>query len=90
MSKVEFRIAFERDDLKPYPSGHAEAPEETLVDDPEEAAEIAVEMANRPGESGGPVIIGVTRLGAPIYLTLVEPGDPIVRVEREVREKSSR
>ena len=90
MSKVTFRIAFERDDLKPWPSREARAPEERIVDDPREAAEIAVEMANRPVESGGSVIIGARRLDAPIYLTLVEPGDLFARVEREVRGKSTR
>ena len=90
MSKVTFRIAFERDDLKPWPSSEAQAPEERIVDDPREAAEIAVEMANRPGESGGAVIIGARRLDAPIYLTLVEPGDSIAGVEQQVREKSIR
>ena len=90
MSKVTFRIAFEHDDLKPWPSRDAEAPEERIVDDPREAAKIAVEMANRPGEFGGSVIIGVRRFDAPIYLTLVEPGNPIAGVERDVREKSTR
>lgn len=90
MSKVTFRITFERDDVKPWPTSEAQAPEERIVDDPREAAEIAVEMANRPGASGGSVVIGARRLGAPIYLTLVEPGDSITGVEREVREKSTR
>lgn len=90
MSKVTFRIAFERHELKPWPTSEAQAPEERIVDDPREAAVIAVEMANHPGESGGSMIIGARRLGAPIYLSLVEPGDLIARVEREVRKKSTR
>ena len=90
MSKVTFRIAFERDHLKPWPDREAQASEERIVDDPKEAAEIAVEMANRPGGSGGPVIIATSRLDALICPTLVEPGDSIAGVEREVREKSTR
>ena len=90
MSKVSFRIAFERDDLKPWPDRDAEAPGERIVDDPGKAAEVAVEMANRPSESGGSVIVAVRRLHAPIYLALVEPGDSIAAAEREIREKSTR
>ena len=90
MSRVSFRIAFERDDVKPWPARDTEAPEKRVVDDPRKTAEVAVEMANRPGESGGSVIVAVRRLHAPIYLALVEPGDSIAVVEREIREKSTR
>ena len=88
--KVTFRIAFERDDVKPYSEDEAKAPEERIVGDCRQAAEIAVGMANQPRVSGGSVIISVRRLGTPIYLTLVEPGASIDWVEREVREKSTR
>ncbi len=90
MGNAAFRIAFEHDDLKPYPSDEAKAPEVRIVGDLQEASEIVVKMANRIGGAGGSVIISVMRLGAPIYLTLVEPGDSIAWVEREVREKSTR
>ena len=87
VSEVSFRVAFERDDLRPYPSDETEVPEERITSDPREAAEIAVEMANRPGESGGSVIVAAWRWGAPIYLTQVESGDLVARVERELRKK---
>jgi len=90
VSKVSFRIAFEPDDVKPWPARDTEAPEGMVVDDPRKAAEVAVEMANRPGESGGSVIVAVRRLNAPIYPALVEPGDSSAGVEREIREKSTR
>ena len=45
VSKASFRIAFDRDDLKRWPARDVEAPEERIVDDPREAAEVAVEMA---------------------------------------------
>ena len=88
--KISFRIAFERDDVKPWPARDTEAREKRVVDDPRRAAEVAVEMANRPSESGGSVIVSVRRLHAPIYLALVESGDSIADVEREIREKSTR
>lgn len=85
MSQVRFRIVPERYDLMSYPSDVATTPEERIVGDPQDAAEIAVEMANRPGESGVSVIVGVDRLGGPIRLALIEPGDSIAWVERELR-----
>ena len=85
MRQVRFRIVPERNDLKSYPPDVATTPEERIVGDPQEAAKIAVEMANRPGESGRSVIVGVDKLGDPIHLALIEPGDSIASVERELR-----
>ena len=85
---VAYRIAFD-----PSRSGSHPSDEKKTVGDPCEAAEIAVEMANRPGGAGGPVIIGTTRQYARdsrIYLTLVEPGDSAYQIERDVREKAAR
>jgi len=85
MSRVRFSVALERNILE------STAPNATVVDDPREAAEVAVEMANRPGEAGGSVVISTVRLpNKPIHLTLVERGDLVELVERDVREKSQR
>ena len=85
---VKFRISFERDDQRPYPSDETEAPETKFEDNPRMTAEIAVEMANRPQGSGGSVIVGVERLGGRTSLILVEPGDSIAQIENELRVKS--
>ena len=80
---VRYRITFERDARKPHPPDGVEKPEEWIGDNLEEAKKIAHEMANRPGKSGGSVIICVWRLPK-LDLILVEPGDSMERIEQEI------
>ena len=84
VSKVTYRIWFERD-------GQAD-PGERLVDDPREAGEIAVEMANRPDASGGTVNITLWGLAPEgrLYSVPVKPGQSIEWVKQQLQEKSAR
>ena len=89
MSGAAFRIRFEREMLRSYSSDPDN--EITSAAPPREAAEIAVEMAKRPGDSGGSVIVSVERPGSRMnYLALVEPQDSLDGVERDLREKAAR
>ena len=89
MSEATFRIRFEREILRSNCSDPTS--EITSAGNPREAAEIAVEMAKRPGEFGGSVIVSVERPGSKMnYLTLVEPQDSLDGVERDLREKAAR
>lgn len=89
MNKITISGAFERDLLRPCSSNEVKTHDMWLEDDPQKAAERAVEMANRPGKSGGAVILCVfTENGG--YLSLVEPGDTVPSVESDIREKANR
>lgn len=89
MSAAAFRIRFEREMLTPKSSDPAN--EIKSAGNPREAAETALEMATRPGEFGGSVIVSVERPGSKLnYLTLVEPKDSLDGVERDLREKATR
>ena len=90
MSGVTFRIASERDGRKSCSSDETKTPEARIVGDPKEAAGIAVEMASRSVGSDRTVIISVERWGAPNRLVQVKPEDLVDRIEREVREGSTR
>ena len=84
MIPVQFRVTFERDC---YPETRSNEPEENLVTNPSEAARIAYEMANRPSESGGDVIVHIVPLKGTHMLSLFEPGLPLEMIDSELQEK---
>ena len=91
MSGAAFRIRFEREMLRSYSSDPDNEITSAGPPPPREAAEIAVEMAKRPGDSGGSVIVSVERPGSRMnYLALVEPQNSLDGVERDLREKAAR
>ena len=84
MNAVRYHIVYERDALTMPPSDTPMTPYES---DPQRAAELACEMANRHGESGGSVVITVIGPWGG-RLLLVEPGDSIESTEDEIRAAS--
>ena len=53
VSEVTFLIALERDYRRSCSSDETDSPEARIAGDPKEAAEIAVEMANRSSDRAG-------------------------------------
>lgn len=75
LGRLQYFVAFERGMVQNYPVGGTNAHREFIVGTREQAAEIAVKMADRPGAVGGTVIIAVHGWSDNDPTINVEPGD---------------